>query len=105
VSAVDCGTTQRASLTQPRKRPTVLAVARAAPAIVRVACPAGVVGANDHVTKAGTRDGFAIASQHANASGVARRRSAGEPKSQARQRITLARLAAIRHAEGKRRPF
>ena len=31
---------------QPLKRPTVLAVAMAAPAIVWVACPAGVVGAN-----------------------------------------------------------
>jgi hypothetical protein len=45
-------------------------------AIVWVACPAGVVGANNHVTKAGTRDGFAIGSQHANAMGVARRTSA-----------------------------
>ena len=37
---------QRGSLTQPLKTPTVLAVARAAPAIVWVACPAVVVGAN-----------------------------------------------------------
>jgi hypothetical protein len=56
--------TQRGSLTEPLKWPTVLAVARAAPAIVWVACPAGVVGANDYVTKAGTRDGFAIDNQH-----------------------------------------
>jgi hypothetical protein len=41
------------SLAQPLKRPTVLAAARAVPAIVWVACPAGVVGANDHVTTVG----------------------------------------------------
>src|SRR6516165_6803684 len=38
--------------------------------------PAGVVGANNHVTKAGTRDRFAIVSQHATAAGVARGTSA-----------------------------
>ena len=80
MSAVDCGTTQRGPLTQPLKRPTVLAVARAAPSIIWVACPAGVVGANNHVTKAGTRDGFAIGSQHATAAGVARRTSAASRK-------------------------
>jgi hypothetical protein len=64
------------SLAQPLKRPTVLAVARAVPAIVWVACPAGVVGANDHATAVGTRDGFAMGSQHATAAGVARRTSA-----------------------------
>ena len=34
------------AVAQPLKRPTVLAVARAVPAIVWVGCPAGVVGAN-----------------------------------------------------------
>ena len=71
MSAVDCGTTQRGSLTQPLKGPTVLAVARAAPAIVWVACPTGVVGANDHVAEAGSRGGFAIGIQQSTAAGVA----------------------------------
>jgi hypothetical protein len=83
----------------------VLAVARAASAIVWVACPAGVVGANDHVTKLGTRDGFAIGSQYATAAGVARRTSAVSRKAKRTKRITVAHPAAMRHAEGTRRPF
>ena len=105
MSAVDCGTTQCRSLIQPLKRPTVLAVARAAvPAVVWVVCRAGVVGANDHVTKAGTRDGFAVGSKQLPPRALPAH-GGGEPKSQAHQCITLADPSAIRHAEGTRRPF
>ena len=54
------------------------------------------------VTKAGTRDGFAIGSQHATAAGVARRTSAVSRKIKRRKRNTPWHPVAIRGAEGTR---